>query len=119
MGGDVMVTQSKAKPALSILNLNRGGWLIQSVAIEKWGTEVAFQATFDPDLPDSSQFKLVFSNCESLTWDAEENEFDDRDLEADVIGFNIYDEGKHKKTIVTTDLFSLVIIYRELTIHIS
>jgi hypothetical protein len=117
MGGHIMVTQSKAIPALNLENLHRGGWLIEDVDIEKWGTEAIVQAIFDPDLPDTSRFKLVFSKCLTLTWDTEGNEFDKRDLQADVIGFEHFDEGKYKKTVITADLFTLVITYHEIDLQ--
>lgn len=116
-----MVTQSQAKPALNIGNLVRwGGWLIQSVDVAKWGTEVVVQAIYDPDLPDTTQFKLVFSKCLTLLWDTEENEFDERDVQADVIGFDLYDDvKKYNKVVITADIFTLEITYQELTIQKS
>lgn len=114
-----MVTQSKDKPALNIENLGRGGWLIQHIDVAKWGTEVVVQAIFDPDLPDTTQFKLVFSKCSTLVWDTEENEYDERDLKADVIGFDIDDEVKDNKAIITADIFSLAMTYQELIIQKS
>ena len=109
-----MVTQSKTIPTLNLENLHRGGWLIEHVDIGKWGTQVIVQAIFDPDLPDASRFNLVFGKCLTLAWDTEGNEFDERDLQADVIGFDHFDEDKHKKTVITADLFTLVITYHEL-----
>ena len=119
MGGDLMATQAKAIPTLNLENLHRGGWLIEHVNIDNWGTEVILQAIFDPALPDTSRFKLVFSKCLTLTWDTEENEFDERDRVADVIGFDRYEELNQHKAVITTDLFTLIIVYRELTLQKS
>ena len=93
--------------------------MCENVDIGKWGTEAIVQAIFDPDFPDTSRFNLVFGKCLTLAWDTEGNEFDERDCESDVIGFDIHDELKHNKAVIYTDLFQLVITYKELTIQKS
>ncbi len=114
-----MVMQSKTALALNTENLGRGGWLIQSVNLGQWGHEVILHSIFDPDFPDSTHFTLIFSGCLTLVWNADENEVDEHDQEADVIGFDIHDKLNPKKAVITTDLFSLVMTYQELTIQTS
>lgn len=114
-----MVTQSKSTVVLNMKNLHRGGWLIQKVNLDKWGHEVILQSIFDPDFPDSTQFKLVFKKCSNVVWSADENEVDEHDREADVIGFDIDKDIIPNRALITTDLFSLSITYQELAIQKS
>ena len=112
MGGDLMVTQSKSREAFETLKLERGAWLIKQIAIEKWGMEVIITGVYDPFSEADTDFRLIFQNCTRVQWSVETDEFDDGQLEADVIGFDLYEE-KHEASF-TTDLFTLIVTYGEL-----
>ena len=117
MGGGLMVAQMQPTIVFDMEKLERGAWLVERVEIVKWGTEVVVHGIFYPDLPDTTKFQMVFKSCQLTTWETIENEFDDRNVEADVIGFDVYLEEKGKRAVISTDLFELAITYGELVIH--
>jgi hypothetical protein len=115
MGGGLMEVQTTV--AFNTENLGHGAWLVERVEIIKWGTEVVVHGIFYPDLPDTTKFQLNFKNCQLTTWETIENEFDARNVEADVIGFDVYHEDKSNRAVINTDLFELTITYGELVVH--
>lgn len=46
-----------------------------------------------------------------------ENQVDERDVNADVIGFDLYDKESGRQAAIHTDIFYAIVDYGELVIH--
>ena len=95
-----------------------GGWLLEKIDILKWGTEIlihGFQYVpfSEPEL--KREFQLIFRNCKKFYWEVIEEDYDERNTIADVIGFDIYEPTR--KAVVNNDLFEIGIDYGELILQ--
>lgn len=117
MGGDLMVVQTRSENPAEQFELERGGWLIKRVDILKWGSEVVVHAVYDPLNPQNINFQMIFKHCRAITWDTLGNEYDERDLEADVVGFDVDAQGLEQRAVIHTDLFEIIIHYHEFVVQ--
>lgn len=91
--------------------------MLKSIHILKWGTEMVIDASLDWVAPETTQIQLVFKSVQRILWDTMENEYDERDVSADVIGFDLHDKGSVLQAVIHTDIFEIIIDYRQLVIH--
>ncbi|HML24548.1 MAG TPA: hypothetical protein PKD09_23045 [Aggregatilinea sp.] len=92
-----------------LMGVPPAGIFITGVQILLWGRKVVLTCLYDPEAP--RRFRVTFEACAGIRWDAFEDEIDERDVEADVIGFLVGENDHGRPAIITTDLFELSVSY--------
>jgi len=116
MAGDVMTATTREQTVFQLIGLPPGGLLVTGIETRLWGKThiVAFDYSGGENI--EKQFKLIFENCHQLTWQMMNDEIDERDVNADVIGVDLYTKSEHQLTVIHTDLFELVFEHDTLTV---
>ena len=68
-------------------------------------------------LTQDKPFHILFKDCSSYRWDTVGSEIDERDVNADVIGFGIGLDQHRQPAVLTTDLFEISIHYGSLVVE--
>ena len=82
--------------------------LVTDIAPSKWGSEVQVSCLHDP-LGMRRPYRVLFQSCHRLDWSVHSPEYV-RDMEADVVGFELRSKARDYALIVT-DIFELAIWY--------
>ncbi|MEC4896182.1 MAG: hypothetical protein SAL07_25380 [Oscillatoria sp. PMC 1051.18] len=82
--------------------------LITKIDINFWGTQVAINCVYDPDVQLPYQF--VFSKCRKIEWTLLFPE-GANDIEADIIDFQLGKKLHKQPAFFHTDIFDLIILY--------
>lgn len=81
-----------------------------------WGKEYAISFLYNP-LTLDKPFRITFKDCTHYQWDTTGSEIDERDENADVIGFDFRLDEHGKVAILHTDLFEVIIHYGSLEVE--
>jgi hypothetical protein len=81
-----------------------------------WGKERLVDFLYNP-LTQDKPFRIIFKDCASYQWASTGSEIDERDVNADVIGFEIGLDQHHRPAVLTTDLFEVIIHYGTLEVE--
>jgi hypothetical protein len=99
-----------------LLHIPAGGLGVMGIESRLWGKEYVISFLYNPLTHDKS-FRIIFKDCTHYQWDTTGSEIDERDVNADVIGFEIGLDQHRKPAVLTTDLFEISILYGSLEVE--
>jgi hypothetical protein len=99
-----------------LLNVEPRGILLSQVTIVAWGQQVHLECLYDPDR--NLRFRVIFRNCTKVSWQIVETDQDlSREVQADVIAFEVGVPNHEEASLILTDLFHLTIVYGEMKVE--
>jgi hypothetical protein len=116
MGGNRMTTKTHNLLWYDLVGVDEGGLFITKIDSHLWGTERIVHFIYNPHIEDKS-FRITFRSCTRFYWAYYGDEADERDENADVIGFDFRLDEHGKAAILTTDLFEVIIHYGSLEVE--
>jgi hypothetical protein len=99
-----------------LLDVPMGGLGVIGIESRLWGKEYVVHFLYNP-LTQDKPFHILFKDCSSYRWDTVGSEIDERDVNADVIGFGIGLDQHRQPAVLTTDLFEISIHYGSLVVE--
>lgn len=89
--------------------------LVTNLKVSRWGNEVLLELVYDP-IEERIPYSLVFYDCQKIQWEVLHGE-DSRDIEADLIGIHLGEEGHRKAAVIHTDIFEVSLLYGRMKIY--
>ncbi|HIK13137.1 MAG TPA: hypothetical protein IGS52_23255 [Oscillatoriaceae cyanobacterium M33_DOE_052] len=89
--------------------------LVTNIKVSRWGNEVLLELVYDPT-EKRIPYSLVFQNCQKIQWEVLHGE-DATDIEADLIGIHLGEEGDRKAAVIHTDIFEISLLYGKMKIY--
>ncbi len=83
--------------------------------MSNWGSKVVLACLDDPLT--RRAYEYVFTDCQELRWYLDESGGPLPAKEADIIGFNLGQNGNREPAVLTTDLFELSVKYGRLEVR--
>lgn len=100
--------------AVQELALENGGWFIYRLDVNYGARTLAIDAEYD-----GKPFVLRFKDFHLFSWQffRDEDEYDPREILADVLGFDLGERGGRKSAVIHADLFEIIVSYSEMVLQ--
>lgn len=112
-----MAATTQERTVFQLIGLPPGGLFVTGIETHLWGQTHIVSFDYNSGTDKEKQFKLVFGNCRRLNWQMMNDEIDEHDSNADVIGIDLHSKDDHQLTVIHTDLFELVLEHDTLTVQ--
>lgn len=101
----------------TILGVNPGHFVVNSLTVDTWGSQISFDCTYRYP-PDEKSFTLIFEECRSLEWYIQRDGDEIRKLKNAQLLAHDLGEGDHQRTArIATTLVEVIISYGRLKIE--